>query len=119
MVCQGLNVMLKSSIGGPLKCSINWPIQTWRLGGKAHDDGGQGGSWNEGFSWARPNCNILIVRIGLGKAYDHSLFVHSSCMFNVCMGYVCWSILCMYEICTWMNVCWHAMYVYDIYVVNC
>ena len=50
LVCQGLNVMLKSSIGGPLKCSINWPIQPWRLGGKAHDDGGQGGSWNEGFS---------------------------------------------------------------------
>ena len=32
-----------------------------------------------------PNCNILSVRIGLGKTYDYSLFVHSSCMFNVCM----------------------------------
>ena len=36
-----------------------------------------------------PSCNILSVRIGLGKAHVHSLFVHSSCMFNVCMRYVC------------------------------
>ena len=110
MVCQGLNVMLKSSIGGPLKCSISWPIQPWRLGGKAHDDGGQGGSWNEGFSWARPNCNILIVRIGLGKAYDHSLFVHSSCMLNVCMRYVCWCILCMRYVYGWMYVGMQCIY---------
>ena len=87
MICQGLNVTLKSSIGGP-----------FNLGGKAYNDGGQGGSWNEGFSWARPNCNILIVRIGLGKAHDHSLFMHSSCMFNVGMRYVCWSMLYMYVI---------------------
>ena len=100
----------------PIEVFNTRPIQPWRLGGKAHDDGGQGGSWNEGFSWARPNCNILIVRIGLGKAYDHSLFVHSSCMFNVCMRYVCWSMQCMYEICIWMNVQCHAMYVCDIYI---
>ena len=32
-----------------------------------------------------PLVNILSVRIGLGKAYDHSLFVHPLCMFNVYM----------------------------------
>ena len=36
-----------------------------------------------------PYVIILSVRIGLGKAYDHSLLMHSSCMFNVCMRYVC------------------------------
>ena len=29
--------------------------------------------------------NILGVRIGLGKAHDHSLFVHPLCMFNIYM----------------------------------
>ena len=87
------------------------PIQSWRLRGKAHDDGGK---WS--LFLGLPTCNILSVRIGLGKAHDHSLFVHSSCMFNVRMRYVCWSMLCMYEICIWMNVQCHAMYVCDIYI---
>ena len=79
MVYQGLNVILKSSIGGPLNLE--------GLEARPMMMVDKGGSWNEGFSWARPNCNILNVRIGLRKAHDHSLFVHSSCMFKVCMGY--------------------------------
>ena len=50
-----------------IECNIeefNWrPIEVFNTKGpfdlegleaKTHDDGGQGGSWNEGFSWARP-----------------------------------------------------------------
>ena len=100
---------------------FNWrPIQPWKFGGPLNLEGLEARPTmmeaNEGFSWAWPTCNILSVRIGLGKAHDHSLFVHSSCMFNVRMRYVCWSMLCMYKICIWMNVQCHAMYVCDIYI---
>ena len=30
-----------------------------------------------------PHVIILRVRIGLGKAHDHSLFMHPLCMINV------------------------------------
>ena len=87
------------------------PIQSWRLGGKAHDDGGQGGLWNEGFSWARPNCNILNVRIGLGKAHDHSLFVHSfACSMYVWDMYVDACYVCMGYVYRWMYVGMQCIY---------
>ena len=81
--------MLKSSIGGPLKCSIQGPFNLEGLEARPMMMVDKEAHGMKAFLGLGPSCNILSVRIGLGKAHDHSLFVHSSCMFNVCMRYVC------------------------------
>ena len=68
---------LKSSIGGPFNLRGLEIRPMMMVTKEAHK--------MKAFIRLCPHVIILRVRIGLGKAHDHSLFVHPFCMFNVYM----------------------------------
>ena len=77
LVCQGLNVHHKSY---DLKIEeFNWrPVNLEGLEAKPMMMVTKEPHGMKAFL-----VYILSVRIGLGKAHDHSLFMHPLCMFNV------------------------------------